>query len=616
MKISCKILLLISTALFFSADIYAQDSNVDEFYFKKEIETIINNDKEISSKKEFLEKYIDDIKNAPMDFQIYYYKYLHNIYYEEYNTEKSLALVDELIDLFKIKGDKKNLAEYYVKKAEDLVNSEAGKAEYILNEALIIAEELKDNDLIIFVNSNLASAKSSMGFYFKSLEILNNAELHLTEDVKPKNKIELFSEMGFVYESIKNNKKAKEYYLKIIDIYEKEKLSMDYDYIGTMYDLTDMAETPIEKNKINEQIAIFKKQTKEKHLLIFADQINAKNNPEKKESLKIINKVIKYFKEDENDIEVLNSKRIKLEILLNLKKYQEIINLVESLKENKNKNEGIVKKINIEKYKYLAISYENLGDFKKSYEYYSQYQKDYEENFNKSFVKTIRNLKKIFKTVEKETENAELLKETESKKNKLDVEKENIKVKEKIVYGSYIILSIAVLIAFVSIFGYRRIKKIATIDDLTQVFNRKTITSIAKKYYNTKNENVNIILMDIDFFKKINDNYGHNIGDEVLKEVSRVSKEALGEKQYFGRYGGEEFLIVSRDNIENTNKLAEKMRRSIQDIRLHDYPEMRLTSSFGVSEKQIDEKSLEELIKRSDQNLYKAKDEGRNRVVF
>ena len=79
--------------------------------------------------------------------------------------------------------------------------------------------------------------------------------------------------------------------------------------------------------------------------------------------------------------------------------------------------------------------------------------------------------------------------------------------------------------------------------------------------------------------------------------------------------GGEEFLIVSNKNLEETEVLAEKMRRAIQDIRLHDYPDMRITSSFGLAERQENEKSLEELIKRADNKLYEAKDQGRNKVI-
>lgn len=122
-------------------------------------------------------------------------------------------------------------------------------------------------------------------------------------------------------------------------------------------------------------------------------------------------------------------------------------------------------------------------------------------------------------------------------------------------------------------------------------------------------------MLDIDHFKLINDNYGHDIGDLALKHVAQIISKNLRASDIICRYGGEEFCILAI-NIKKPNdfKVFEKLRLLIKQSRLQlANREISLSVSIGVTSQVFD--SLEENIKHADELLYKAKQQGRNRVV-
>lgn len=123
---------------------------------------------------------------------------------------------------------------------------------------------------------------------------------------------------------------------------------------------------------------------------------------------------------------------------------------------------------------------------------------------------------------------------------------------------------------------------------------------------------LSIIFMDIDHFKQINDNFGHDVGDEVLKEFAGLVTSKTRQGDSLVRWGGEEFLLVCPNTeIDNASILAENIRVAMEQ---HNWPEgMKVTSSFGVT--QMGQESTGEFIARADEALYKAKSKGRNRVV-
>ena len=164
----------------------------------------------------------------------------------------------------------------------------------------------------------------------------------------------------------------------------------------------------------------------------------------------------------------------------------------------------------------------------------------------------------------------------------------------------------------------KALKHSATHDALTSALNRGAILSFLEndiKRSKRIKSSLSLLMFDIDFFKKINDTYGHLAGDQVLRQLSEVTKEAIREIDLFGRYGGEEFLIILPDtNISQACILAERL---IHKVRNHpfvtDKVTLKVTISIGLAEYRYSE-SVEQLIERADIALYQAKFLGRDNI--
>lgn len=163
----------------------------------------------------------------------------------------------------------------------------------------------------------------------------------------------------------------------------------------------------------------------------------------------------------------------------------------------------------------------------------------------------------------------------------------------------------------------KRVEKLSVTDKLTQLYNRVKIEEvfaieIAKFHrYNTK---FSMILIDIDHFKKVNDIHGHNIGDTVLKEIANILKSSIRIEDVVGRWGGEEFVILTSNcSIESLMSLAEKVRKNIED---YDFTVVgQKTASFGISILNKED-TQESMIARADKSLYHAKKTGRNKICL
>lgn len=160
-------------------------------------------------------------------------------------------------------------------------------------------------------------------------------------------------------------------------------------------------------------------------------------------------------------------------------------------------------------------------------------------------------------------------------------------------------------------------------DFLTGAFNRKTFEKLFDEHMlrmKEKPSELCLIMIDIDHFKRFNDKFGHLMGDEVLKTVSRTLSESLKGRDIVARFGGEEFVVVLPDTpIEGALKVADMIRHAIADkeLKRKDTGETFgvITVSMGVARYRPQVDTLPTLIKRADDALYQAKFQGRNRVV-
>jgi diguanylate cyclase (GGDEF)-like protein len=184
---------------------------------------------------------------------------------------------------------------------------------------------------------------------------------------------------------------------------------------------------------------------------------------------------------------------------------------------------------------------------------------------------------------------------------------------------SFIVFLFNILLSIVIIFLIKKyvkdsLEEVVNKDSLTGIFNRRYFSEFlhneiirSERYKRT----FSLIMLDIDFFKSINDNYGHDVGDIILQELAGIVNKSIRKSDLFARVGGEEFAVVAVEtSLDSAILLAEKIRLNVeQNVFSRD---LKITISLGISQ-YSDKDDTNTIFKRADNALYKAKGNGRNR---
>ena len=172
-------------------------------------------------------------------------------------------------------------------------------------------------------------------------------------------------------------------------------------------------------------------------------------------------------------------------------------------------------------------------------------------------------------------------------------------------------------------FAKSELTKQASRDPLTNLYNRRYFGEISANSFSLacrKKASLAIILLDIDHFKSINDNYGHDIGDQVLIRLADLLQSKVRKSDVVCRWGGEEFIILLHEtSSQDAANIAEKTRSAVADciVNISVEIQVQFTASFGVAAVNFEtDKQLSDVINRADKALYRAKEQGRNKVLI
>jgi two-component system, cell cycle response regulator len=165
-----------------------------------------------------------------------------------------------------------------------------------------------------------------------------------------------------------------------------------------------------------------------------------------------------------------------------------------------------------------------------------------------------------------------------------------------------------------------RLKELSIRDALTHLYNRRYFDEQARTMFAQSarsRQPLTFMIGDVDFFKRINDQFSHAVGDEVLRRVAYLLQTSVRESDVVARYGGEEFVIAfSNSSVRQSSQVCEKLRRVIEAHPWHEvHSDLRVTMSFGLSD-DLYLGSWERVVASADHQLYRAKEGGRNRVCF
>jgi len=258
-------------------------------------------------------------------------------------------------------------------------------------------------------------------------------------------------------------------------------------------------------------------------------------------------------------------------------------------------------------------------EFKQALQYHEIYQQHY-QLINDDANKRNISYQISQKDVQDKIHQISLL---DGKNKVLELEKqlfENSSQKKQLFILFLIIIVLAVSYwAYLSKRAQLRLKNMAEHDELTGIFNRHSFNELASSalnYCKTTDQDASLILFDLDNFKNINDTYGHDIGDWVLKHTIKTCQELSRKNDIIGRFGGEEFTILLPGcNEDKAAELAEKYRKAIFEMSTSATGfNFQISASFGICPSMEEKQTLQEVIKAADQAMYHSKRSGRNRV--
>ena len=197
-------------------------------------------------------------------------------------------------------------------------------------------------------------------------------------------------------------------------------------------------------------------------------------------------------------------------------------------------------------------------------------------------------------------------------------------IRESLIINTLVGLVVIIITIFIVSYTvnrfHKRLEAMASLDKLTGVGNRSMFDlslEQALQRYRRDQLTFSVILMDIDYFKRINDTLGHLEGDRVIQGVVRAMRDTMRESDVLCRWGGDELIVLAHNcSLDNASQLAEKTRESIETANLAVHLDEGLTTvSGGVTEVRVGDRA-DDLIRRADEALYQAKKEGRNCIRF
>lgn len=162
---------------------------------------------------------------------------------------------------------------------------------------------------------------------------------------------------------------------------------------------------------------------------------------------------------------------------------------------------------------------------------------------------------------------------------------------------------------------------LASTDDLTGIMNKRIFNKVSERYFETvqrDNISLTLLLLDLDHFKKVNDTYGHQVGDKLLIRFVEAIRPNVRKSDILARVGGEEFaILLFKTDAEGAYILAEKIRNDVENLCINcEGKDISITASIGIAQNKRSDRTFNEIYTRSDKALYKAKKQGRNMVCL
>ncbi len=333
---------------------------------------------------------------------------------------------------------------------------------------------------------------------------------------------------------------------------------------------------------------------------------------QKKNAINTLNGVMDIFKEANNDPMMMEVAYELCHIYTDLKQYDEAqkqLMIMKSFEDENTLPYLLASNLSLEA-KLLNLQ----GDHQKAYQVLLQAMKIQSTQKEQQISQQISRIQQQYDFATQQKENALLLQQNLLQQQKIKAQQERYQLQTLLVLAFAITSLLLIVIIYRSYKHRQKLQYMANHDSLTGLLNRKAATIHVKSKKLTSKSNL-VVMLDLDHFKRINDRFGHTVGDEVLITFAQLCHKVLPENTTISRLGGEEFLVIFY-----TTKITEAMQamyqlkeQCAQKIILDD-PDFRVTFSAGITQFKKED-TLEQAIQHADMAMYRAKSQGRNRII-
>ena len=577
-----------------------------------------------------LDKHQMNIEALSAENQVKYYQVLSEIYIEtsQYKLGRDIAsqglrITQSLTSPTILISELSYLRGFSLESLGD----NQGAIENYLN-GLEVAESLNDKKYIADGLINLGAVYYITEQYEKSMVMLNNALTIANSLDNEELKGSVNSELGILYAYMYQPEKSVKFYQASYEHYKKA--GMD---LYALNSLQNIAINHMEEGRYEQAIPLLKEIVQSSAKLSNNEIVGGlylsmsiayamKKEPDTEIAYQYLTMAEQYMEGAQKHNAPLYFTLEKAYVLEAMGRYDEALEsliVAEGFLAKNNQTKNTFSHYNLI---YLQSEiYYKTEKYQQAYEKQSQYLKRLFKDKQNTNMEKVEELRLSYESQQADFKN-KLLEQEQSVQiiqlNNMTYHESNLQL--LIVFVSLVMLALAWLLLKM-VQGQKHLLRVNQIDDLTGVINRRHLVELGEKMFVStyfKQQDFSVLMIDVDNFKMINDNFGHKAGDKVLKKIAELSNQIMQKNDYFGRFGGEEFIcLLPATSPKDAYDVAERIRLSIQEkIKLNKIAE-QVTVSIGISSyKRENTDSFTQLIKDADDKMYEAKRLGKNKVCF
>jgi diguanylate cyclase len=582
----------------------------------------------------FLDAQRNNISSLSIENQLIFYKLLAELYVEQAQYQKSINLATDALKLARrLSSPSITASELLYARGfavESLGDYKAAREDYL--NGLEIADSLNNKKIVAIGLVNIGALNYLMEKFDRSLIMFNDA-LAIAQKINDDELLGfIYGEMGILYSLISQEEKSLSYHKSAYEYYLKA--GKVFYALNT---LRNIASSHSINERYDEAISVYKQILENIDKIANNELISSvyagmawahvkKEDSDPEASYQYMLIASQYIEKAEQvDIPIAHALD-KGYLFMELGRYQEALEnmdiATEYLKKYDESDQKVVNTISRLNLLYLkAETYFKINDYQQAFQSQDEFLTFALTLPEKSDIDGVEDLRMRYESEQADLQ-TKILEQKESVQSLLLSEaKSDVKDRRVFIIIFALIALVLAWILIKIINGQKKLLVATRTDSLTNVFNRRRLMQLGNELFKQAKEEtllLSLFIVDVDSLKKVNDNYGHNIGDETLKAIANLGLKQMRDKDIFGRFSGEEFVaLLPNTTNQDAKVIAERLRLSVEK---HAWPPnqmQRMSVSIGVAHyNQTKHQTVEALLKDADSLMYQAKHLGKNRVCM